>query len=265
MSVIELHDNEFKTFQKVIFEAVGITLNDSKKTLVQSRLNRRMVHYKLDSFTTYLRIIAVNSSEKMQMINLITTNETYFFREEAHFNFMKKIIASRNDIRIWSAASSVGAEAYSLAMLCNEAFSDWKIYGSDINSEVIKKARMGLYPLSWIDKIPDNLKSKYCLKGKGNYEGQFLIDRELTKNMSFFENNLLKINTKIGQFDVIFLRNVLLYFNDETKQKVVENVVANLKTGGYLIISLTENLQSVQIPFLKQVATSIYQKDYNDT
>jgi len=261
MSVIELHDNEFKTFQKVIFEAVGITLNDSKNPLVQSRLNRRMVHYKLDSFATYLRIIAVNSSEKMQMINLITTNETYFFREEAHFNFMKEIISTRNEIRIWSAASSVGAEAYSLAMLCNEAFENWKIYGSDINSEVVKKARMGLYPLSWIDKIPDDLKSKYCLRGKGSYEGQFLIDRELTKNMNFFENNLLKLNTKIGQFDVIFLRNVLLYFNDETKQKVVENVVANLKTGGYLIISLTENLQSVQMPNLKQVATSIYQKD----
>ena len=174
---------------------------------------------------------------------------------------MKKIISTRNEIRVWSAASSVGAEAYSLAMLFNETLDEWKIYGSDINSDVIKKARMGLYPLSWIDKIPDDLKTKYCLKGKGAYEGQFLIDRELTKNMKFFENNLLKLNTHIGQFDVIFLRNVLLYFNDETKQKVIENIVANLKTGGYLIISLTENLQSVKLSKLKQVATSIYQKD----
>ena len=265
MSTVELLDNEFKTFQKVIFEAVGITLNDSKKTLVHSRLNKRIIHYKLDSYAAYLRIIAINNTEKMEMINLITTNETYFFRESAHFDFIKKFISSRDEIRLWSAAASVGAEAYSLAMMFNEKLPQWSIYGSDINSDVIKKARMGLYPLSWIEKIPQDLRSKYCLRGKGSYEGQFLIDRVLTKNMHFFENNLLKVNTKIGQFDVIFLRNVLLYFNDETKQKVVQNVLSNLKAGGYLIISLTENLQGIPIPNLKQIATSIYQKDSNDT
>jgi len=261
MKNVQLLDNEFKTFQKVIFDAVGITLNDSKKTLVQSRLNKRMIHYNLDSFAAYLRIIAVDNVEKNEMINLITTNETYFFREEAHFDFIRDYLNNNNEVRIWSAASSVGAEAYSLAMLCNDKVSSWKIYGSDINSDVVKKAKMGLYPLSWIDKIPEELRNKYCLKGKGKYEGQFLVERELVKNMSFFENNLLKLNTKIGQFDIIFLRNVLLYFNDETKTKVINNVLSNLKTGGYLIISLTENLQTISTPNLKQIATSIYQKD----
>jgi len=261
MNTVELLDNEFKTFQKVIFDTIGITLNNSKKIMVQSRLNRRIVHYSLDSFAEYLRIIAINATERMEMINLITTNETYFFREEAHFDFIKELISQRKSIRLWSAASSVGAEAYSLAMLFNEALEEWSIFGSDINSEVIKKARMGLYPLSWIEKIPQELKSKYCLKGKGKYEGQFLIDRQLAKNVRFFENNLLERNLSIGKFDVIFLRNVLLYFNDETKQQVVEDIVSNLESGGYLIISLTENIQSVNIPNLKQVRTSIYQKD----
>jgi len=261
MNSVELLDNEFKTFQKVIFDTIGITLNDSKKIMVQSRLNRRIVHYSLNSFAEYLRIIAINATERMEMINLITTNETYFFREEAHFDFIKELIANRSSIRLWSAAASVGAEAYSLAMLFNESLEEWSIFGSDINSEVIKKARMGLYPLSWIDKIPQNLKSKYCFKGKGKYEGQFLIDRTLSKNMKFFENNLLEKNYSIGKFDVIFLRNVLLYFNDETKQQVVEDIVSNLESGGYLIISLTENIQSVTIPNLKQIRTSIYQKD----
>jgi len=261
MSNVELFNNEFKTFQKVIFDTIGITLNDSKKIMVQSRLNRRIVHYKLESFAEYLRIIAINPTERMEMINLITTNETYFFREEAHFDFIKELISSRKSIRLWSAAASVGAEAYSLAMLFNETLDEWSILGSDINSEVIKKAKKGLYPLSWIEKIPQELKKKYCLQGTGKYEGQFLIDRVLSKNMRFFENNLLERNVSIGKFDVIFLRNVLLYFNNETKQQVVEDIVSNLESGGYLIISLTENIQSVNIPNLKQIRTSIYQKD----
>jgi len=261
MNNIELYENEFRTFQKLIFTHVGITLNDSKKVMVQSRLNKRLLHFNLDSFAAYLRVISIDESEKINMINIITTNETYFFRETAHFDFIKEYIEKHSSIRVWSAAASVGAEAYSLAMLFNDSLDEWSIFGSDINTEVIKKAKKGLYPLSWIDKIPPELKKKYCLKGVGKYSGQFLIDRILSKNIKFFTNNLLELNTSIGNFDIIFLRNVLLYFNDETKQKVVEHTIANLKSGGYLIISLTENINSINIPNLKQIRTSIYQKD----
>ena len=263
MIKIQISSQEFTLLQKLVFKEVGISLADSKKTMVQSRLYKRLVHYKLDSFAQYLRIVQITPTEKIEMINIITTNETYFFREEAHFDFVRSLLSKDiTSLRIWSAASSVGAEAYSLAIMIDNILgrNRWEIVGSDINSEVIKKAKMGLYPISWISKIPDEYKSKYCLRGKGKYEGQFLIDRSICKNMFFLENNLLEKNPSIGEFDIIFLRNVLLYFNNETKELVVKNVISNLKVGGFFIISLTENINNIRVENLKQIQTSIFQK-----
>jgi len=261
-----LEENEFHVFQKIIFKEAGIDLNDKKRLLVQSRLLKRMLFYKLNSYSDYLRLVQVNSIERTEMVNLITTNETYFFREIEHFEFIQKVILPnhpyKQKFRVWSAASSVGAEAYSTAMLVDSvmANADWEIYGTDINSEVIKKARIGLYPESWIDKIPSALRSKYCLKGKGSHQGKFLIDRSLIPNMKFEKGNLLEPNSNIGKFDLIFLRNVLIYFDDETKQKVVDNVIHQLNPGGYFFISHTENLNMINISQLEQVRTAMYRK-----
>ena len=125
---------------------------------------------------------------------------------------------------------------------------------------MLKKARVGLYPEEWIDKIPSVFKSKYCLKGKGIHEGQFLIDRGLMSNISFKTANLLEANFDLGLFNVIFLRNVLMYFDIQTKQKVVDNAIDRLIVGGYFIISLTENLNMIDTPRLKQINTSVYQR-----
>jgi len=263
---IILNDNEFIIVQKLIFREVGIELQSTKKLLVQSRLLIRLLYYGFTSYLDYIRLIQINSTERIEMINLITTNETYFFREIQHFNYLQKIIIPQHPfkqkLRLWSAASSVGAEAYSAAMILDSSMAknDWEIIGSDINTEVIKKARVGLYPESWVSKIPIEFRKKYCLKGRGRHEGQFLIDRNIVQNMDFNVGNLLKHNTSVGQFDVIFLRNVLIYFNDKIKQVVVNNVIKNLKVGGYFFISLTENLNMLDIPFLQRVDTSIYIK-----
>ena len=265
MAII-LHDNEFITVQKLIFQEVGIDLQAGKKLLVQSRLLKRLLFYKLDNYLEYIRLVQINSAERIEMINLITTNETYFFREIDHFEFLQKEIIPKHPFkkkfRFWSAAASVGAEAYSVAMLLDKtmARSDWEIVGTDINTDVIKKSRIGLYPEKWADKIPIELKKEYCLKGRGRHEGQFLMDRGLVENMDFRVGNLMKYNGEVGKFDVIFLRNVLIYFDDETKQLVVDNVLKNLHVGGYFVISLTENLNMLHLPQLKTVATSIYKK-----
>jgi len=263
---ILLAENEFATVQKLIFKEVGIDLPSSKKLLVQSRLLKRVLYYKLNNYVDYIRLVQINTQERIEMINLITTNETYFFRELDHFEYLqKKIIPNhpfKTKFRFWSAAASVGAEAYSTAMLLDKtmARSDWEIIGTDINTDVIKKARIGLYPEKWADKIPTNLKKDYCLRGKGRHQGQFLIDRSLVENIDFQIGNLMKYNSEVGKFDVIFLRNVLIYFDNETKQLVVDNALQNLKVGGYFFISLTENLNMLNIPTLKSVATSIYKK-----
>jgi len=263
---IVLSDNEFIIVQKLIFNEVGIELQFSKKLLVQSRLLKRLLHYGFDSYLDYIRLIQINSEERVEMINLITTNETYFFREINHFEYLQKIIIPahpfKQKLRFWSAASSVGAEAYSAAMILDStmAKSDWEVVGSDINTEVIKKARVGLYPENWVNKIPIQLRQKYCLKGRGQHEGQFLIDRSIVQNIDFDTGNLLKPNLKVGMFDVIFLRNVLIYFDNETKQLVVDNVLRNLKVGGYFFISLTENLNMINTQDLEVVDTSVYKK-----
>jgi len=265
-----LLDNEFYAFQKLIFKEAGIDLSDTKKLFVQSRLFKRIRHYKLHSFADYLRLVQINAVERSEMVNLLTTNETYFFREIQHYEFLQKNIIKnhpyKQKFRVWSAASSVGAEAYSTAMLLDQcmAKTDWEIFGTDINSEVVKKARIGLYPEGWVDKIPTELRSLYCLKGKGTHEGKFLIDRCLVGNMRFSVGNLLVPDESIGKFHLIFLRNVLIYFDDDTKQKVVDNVVEHLFPGGYFFISHTENLNMLNTSKLEQVQSAIYRKKADD-
>ena len=259
----DLSDKEFELFQKFIFKKIGISLANSKKFLVKNRLFKRVTKYNLTSYSDYYRLIQINEKEQIEMLNLITTNETYFFREEIHFDFLKNNIIPEylnKKLKIWSAASSVGAEAYTIAMLLSESFKDFEILGSDINSEVVKKANVGLYPLKWMDKIPDNLKQKYCLKGKGKHEGWFLIDRILLKNMTFNVRNLIDPQNDIGKFDVIFLRNVLIYFDKETKTKIIKNILNNLKVGGYFFISLTEHIHDLDIQNLQQIQSSIFKK-----
>lgn len=262
----ELNNSEFFAIQKIFFRETGIELPVSKKGLVQSRLVGRLLFYGLNSYLDYIRLVQINQSEKQEMINLITTNETYFFREFKQFDFFQKEIVAKHNgfskFRFWSAASSVGAEAYSVAMVLDSYLmrNVWEIVGTDINSDVIKRARVGLYPIKWIDKIPDEYRKKYCLKGKGVYEGKFLIDRKLAEKIKFRVWNLMQYCDDIGKFDVIFLRNILIYFNGSAKQKVLDNILRNLKVGGFLFISLTENLSDLNRESLRCVDTSIFQK-----
>ncbi|MCK4874816.1 MAG: protein-glutamate O-methyltransferase CheR, partial [Sulfurimonas sp.] len=240
-----------------------ITLNEHKKSLMESRFHKRLAHYKINSFGRYYQICNEDVHEKIEMLNLITTNETYFFREKDHFDFLKEYLINYQDevkLRIWSAACSVGAEAYSIAMFCDTLLPSnmWEVFGSDINNNVVKKARMGLYPIVWSDKISLELRHKYCLKGKGKYEGQFLIDRQLAKNVRFQNNNLLEVNHSFGEFNIVFLRNVLIYFNNETRNRVIKNIMQNMKQGSLLIISQTENLNGLDINKLEQVTPSIF-------
>ncbi|MCU7836791.1 MAG: protein-glutamate O-methyltransferase CheR [gamma proteobacterium symbiont of Taylorina sp.] len=269
-----LNKIEFKSFQKLILDAVGMSLDDSKLDLVQNRLYSRLLHYEIDSFSHYLKIVNQDPEEKIQMINHLTTNETSFFRESQHFDFLTSIVRQisvnpaaadserQQPLRIWSAASSVGAEAYSIAMILDNFLNlkQWQIIGTDINTEVIKKAKKGLYCESWTNKIPAYYKKKYCLKGSGRFAGKFLIDQKLSTNMKFDINNLIVPDSCYGSFDIIFLRNVFIYFNTKTKQQVLNNILANLNIGGYLIISLTENLDGLDTGYLKKCQTSIYQK-----
>lgn len=257
---LSLSNSEFAVVKKIVFNEIGISLNDSKKNMVENRLFKRLKHHKIDSFANYIKIVQLSALEKTNFLNEISTNETYFFREKLHFDFVEELSKKSSKLRVWSAASSIGTEAYSIAMVLDSNLKNWEVLGTDINTHVLDIARMGLYQISFLDKIPKEYQNKYCLIGRNQYEGKILIDRTLNTNMIFFENNLMYENTKIGTFDIIFLRNVLLYFTEETKRKVISNLLCNLKKGGYLILGLTEYFDDKDFPSLKYEKNSIYKK-----
>lgn len=262
MNPIQISDIEFQIVQKLLFKEAGISLADTKMKMVQSRLDKRLRFHNITSYSNYLKIVQISTAEKTEFINELTTNETYFFRESKHFEFLENIAKERNSLSVWSAAASMGAEAYSIAMVLDNCIKNhqWKVLGTDINTATLEIAKQGLYPLSWSEKIATKYQKKYCLKGSNKHRDKMLIDMGSDKNIRFHENNLLEENKEIGMFDVIFLRNVLLYFTEETKLKVIQNVLNNLETGGYLIISLTEHFDDKKIENIKYLHNAIYQK-----
>lgn len=249
-----------------ILEQTGMTLSDAKRPIIMNRVEQRMTALRLPSIPAYLRHIQSDEDERIGLINSVTVNETYFFREKRHFEFLGGVLAGGRPpsrVRVWSAASSVGAEAYSVAMMLSHMDIDHEIVGSDINTEVLETARLGRYPLSWVDKIPEAMKKKYCLKGKGPQQGWFLVDRALVKRVRFLKKNLLFRHPDLGKFDIIFLRNVLLYFTSPTKQQVVNYALENLNINGYLITSNTEHIMDLGIGNIRRREHSIYQKVSN--
>ncbi len=235
--------------------------------MVGSRLTKRLNFFKLDSFSQYYDLVMGNDepAERQMLVDILTTNETYFFREPKHFDYLKDNVLKKwrgGKFRIWSAASSSGEEAYSLAMLLAETLPHrpWEIIGSDLSTKVLKKASEGIYPMERIELLDMKLMEKYCMKGVRSQAGTFRITEKLRKHTHFGQVNLMKaLPPKIGTFDVIFLRNVLIYFDQETKKHVVERVVKRLNPGGLFVISHSETLNRVTDQ-LEMVQPSIYIK-----
>lgn len=261
-------DQEFALFQRLIYKIAGINLADSKKALLVGRLQRRLRELRVDSFSDYYRLLGSgrHPDEQQTMVDLLTTNETYFFRESRHFDFLRdEVLANRNpprSFRVWSAASSSGEEAYSLAMVLAEALpaTPWEVYGSDISTQVLARARAGRYPLNRNEGIPESCRRKYCLPGERGSEGTFLIAPKLRQQVRFGQVNLTQaINPAIGSFDVIFVRNVMIYFDNETKRKVVANLLPRLLPGGHFIVGHSESLNGIT-DRLSVVRPTIYRK-----
>ena len=261
-----LSDPEFETLRKFLYDAVGINLTPEKKALVTGRLSKRIVTLGLNSFGEYFRRIAGPDLEERQWaFNALSTNETSFFREPAHFRFLAEEILPRRrpgqTFRVWSAASSSGEEAYSIAMVLSERLgnSGWEIVGSDLSTKVLDLARRGLYPMERAKTIPKPYLRDYCLKGTGAHEGAFMIDARLRNRINFLQANLLGPLPQVGMFDLIFLRNVLIYFDPPTKRKVVDNLLPFLNPGGHFFSGHSESLTGM-VEGLENVQPAIYRK-----
>jgi chemotaxis protein methyltransferase CheR len=246
-------DTEFAQFQRLIHQIAGISLSDAKKVLLVGRLGKRLKHFGFRTFSQYYRLIAdSNQANELQTaVDLLTTNETYFFREPKHFEFLATTAAGSRDrdtpFRVWSAASSSGEEAYSMAMVLAETLGDrpWDVVGTDISTQVLARAERGQYPLDRATGIPAPMLKRYCLKGTAEQDGTLLVRRELRQRVRFLHSNLLNPVCGIGQFDVIFLRNVMIYFDDPTKRRVVAALMSYLKPDGYFIVGHSETLNGL--------------------
>ena len=260
-----LSDIEFGHFQRFIFEAAGITLSSAKKALVSGRLSKRLQARRLVSFTDYLKLLSSgdDAEEVQTAVDLLTTNETYFFREPKHFELLRDVArkSAGQPLRIWSAASSTGEEAYSMAMVLADTLKHqpWEVVGSDISTRVLQRARIGHYPLERARHIPEPFLKRYCLKGIESQTGTLLVDRAIRQRVAFTQVNLNEHLPNLGTFDVVFLRNVMIYFNGDTKRQVVGRILATLKRGGHFCIGHSETLNDIN-DTLVQVAPSIYRK-----
>jgi len=258
----ELSDAEFAGLRDWLYQQTGIHLTEIKKSMVTGRLQKRLTALKLTSYTDYLRLLKdlQHKDEQQLALNLLTTNETYFFREDKHFKFLNQLVSQEpfRQWQIWSAAASSGEEAYSIAMQLADAIGlqqQWQVQGSDINTAVLDKARRAIYPITAADKIPTSLLEKYCEKGVGKDLGWFRINKDLRQRVNFEVANLFKPNPKRQKFDVIFLRNVLIYFELEDKKVIVANMLQQLKPGGYLLVGHSESIHGYLDALVQQQAS----------
>lgn len=255
-----LQDNTFREIVGMMHEVCGLSFPDSKKPLIASRLAPRIQRLGMDSYDDYVRLIqSDNASGELQMaIDLLTTNETYFFREQPHFDLMEKDLVERKvrRVSVWSAASSFGDEAYSIAMLLADMQlrgaidPHWSILGTDISDRVLRSATQAVFPEERLRHVSEERLKRYCLKGEGESEGLVQIKPKLRDNVHFGWLNLTEPIDDLGPFDVIFLRNVLIYFDSPTKSAVVDSVVSRLRPGGLLFIGTAEGRVKTKTPLM---------------
>jgi len=262
---IKISQSEFELFKNYVYDNIGIALSDQKITLLRTRLNKRLNLLGFDTFTQYYNCLLTNEVERHKFISAISTNVTYFFREQNHWDFLLNNINkifTNNKIRIWSSACSTGEEPYSIAMFLHQYLENYnhfdiKILATDISKTAIQTAKDGLYSK---EQVMD-LKKHHIDTHFTKIDNKYKIDTKIQElimfrifNLVYGDYNLFK-TTKL---DVIFCRNVLIYFDEDTKNKVANNLAQQLKSGGYLFIGHSESLTNSK--YLSYVAPSIYQR-----
>jgi chemotaxis protein methyltransferase CheR len=270
---LAIGDAEFRKLRDLIHRHTGIALGDHKRALVCSRLAKRLRSLGLGTYAEYYDLLSHSDPEGrelMEMINAITTNKTEFFRESHHFRYLNERVfpamraAHQRRVRIWCAGTSSGEEAYTLAMAIGESFQslmewDIKVLATDIDTNVLERARRGVYPLAHVDAVPLELRQKYFLKGQGANQGLARVKPELQALIRFRRLNLIDETWPMqGPFDVIFCRNVLIYFDKVLQHKLLARFARLLRPNGFLMLGHAEAIHGFE-PIYRPVGHSIYQ------
>ncbi|WP_043647556.1 CheR family methyltransferase [Chitinilyticum litopenaei] len=265
--MMELSDAAFRRFSTWMREQAGIHLPAEKKPLLQQRLLKRLRARQLTSYEAYFQLLLqpAEQAERVLAVDLLTTHETYFFREPEHFNWLRRYLQQHppsQALRIWSAACSSGEEVWSLAMLLADErglASDWHITGSDISQPMLERARAAHYPMQRIDSIPPAYLQQWCLKGVGTQDGTLLIDPVLRPKTTFTHVNLAQDLPHMHAFHIVFLRNVLIYFDQAGKAAILQRILHRLAPQGYLVVSHSESLQGLNVN-LRSIQPGVYRK-----
>ncbi len=249
-----LSDSTFQAIAGLMHRSIGLHLPPGKKALVASRLAPRIQRLGLGGYDDYLALIDEErgDGELQVAIDLLTTNETYFFREPVHFDLLRQWLPQlrrRSEVAplpLWSAASPCGDEPYTLAMVQAELQAQeriapgWSVLGTDISDRVLRAAQAAVYPADRLRHVPPALLRRYCLRGEGECEGLVQLRPELRERVSFGQLNLSEDFEPLGPFDAVFLRNVLIYFDARTRREVIARVVDRLRPGGLFFIGMAE-------------------------
>lgn len=261
----------FKSLREIAYDEAGIDLSDEKQALVAARVEQRLRVLKLPDAKSYVSFLQEDDSgsELVAFLDAISTNFTSFFREPIHFEelstFVKqRMAAGQQRFRIWSAASSSGEEPWTIAMTLSEAFSgkpiDWKLLGTDISTRMLKAAKAGEYRREQVEAVPAHLRARYFTHrfGSAGPDDRFTIADKLRGNVSFGRLNLATPPYPLkGPLDVVFCRNVMIYFDELVRQKLLDEIGRLMAPGGMLFISHTETLNGIRTP-LQLIRSSVF-------
>jgi len=270
----KLSKADFERLSSFIYTNYGIKMPPAKHIMLQSRLQKRLRFLNIDNFSEYVSYVFSKKGfeEIVHMIDVVSTNKTDFFREPQHFDFLRDTVlheaynySKQRFFKIWSAGCSSGEEVYTLAMVMSEFNSkntgvDYSILGTDISTQVLQKAITAIYNIDKVGIIPIDIKKKYLLKSKSKEEFNIRIIPELRSKTTFqrlnFMDNAYSVNEN---FDIIFCRNVLIYFDRQTQEKVINRLSHHLKPGGYFFLGHSESVTGLDVP-LKQIKPTIFRK-----
>jgi len=246
----EFSKRDFEDIRRMIYEHAGISLTDAKEDMVYSRLARRLRATGIRSFREYLNFLRSGQEEEWEaFVNSLTTNLTDFFREAHHFHILKEFLKNRQErpVTIWCSASSTGEEPYSIAMTAVEAFGGFhapvKVMASDLDTNVLKKGRDGVYPMERLQKLNGAQQKQFFLRGTGDNAGMARAKPELRAMVDYFQLNLLDARYPIREpLDAIFCRNVMIYFDKPTQYNILKKMKPLLKADGLLFVGHSEAL-----------------------
>ncbi|MCB8963933.1 MAG: methyltransferase domain-containing protein [Bacteroidales bacterium] len=270
---IQLSNDEFNKLSSFIYKESGIRLPPVKKVMLQCRLQKRLRELNLRSFKEYCDYLFSKDgvdSEIIHMLDVVSTNKTDFFREPTHFDFLNATVlpefyqSSRGkQFKVWSAGCSSGEEPYTLSIVLSEFAEknpgfDFSIWATDISTRILQAAANAVYKMDRVEVVPLSLKKKYMLKSKDQVNPTVKMGPNIRNKVRFGRLNFMDDHYSISEtFDVVFCRNVLIYFDRETQERVINKLCTKLKPGGYLILGHSESILNMKLP-LKQIKPTIY-------